>query len=169
MARVRETPQPSPAEKKIIPLPHWRRWAALAACCALIAVGVFGFQNNEPPASQAALRSAVMERALPADGERAAEEPAAAPVEDGIALHMGDDAPAAMPTEAALKQEKMLDSQMYAGTLSTASPVAGTWVAEQLGLVWEYMALREALLAAEEPFDEIPGEVGGSSYLLLAE
>ena len=31
------------------------------------------------------------------------------------------------------------------------------------------MALREALLAAEEPFDEIPGEVGGSSYLLLAE
>ena len=174
MARVRETPQPSPAEKKIIPLPHWRRWAALAACCALIAVGVFGFQNNEPPASQAALRSAVMERALPADGERAAEEPAAAPVEDGIALHMGDDAPAAMPTEAALKQEKMLDSQMYAGTLSTASPVAGTWVAEQLGLVWEsggsyilteaeYMALRE------EPFDEIPGEVGGSSYLLLAE
>ena len=34
MARVRETPQPSPAEKKIIPLPHWRRWAALAACCA---------------------------------------------------------------------------------------------------------------------------------------
>ena len=180
MARVRETPQPSPAEKKIIPLPHWRRWAALAACCALIAVGVFGFQDNEPPASQAALRSAVMERALPADGERAAEEPAAAPVEDGIALHMGDDAPAAMPTEAALKQEKMLDSQMYAGTLSTASPVAGTWVAEQLGLVWEsggsyilseaeYMALREALLAAEEPFDEIPGEVGGSSYLLLAE
>ena len=152
----------------------------MAACCALIAVGVFGFQNNEPPASQAALRSAVMERALPADGERAAEEPAAAPVEDGIALHMGDDAPAAMPTEAALKQEKMLDSQMYAGTLSTASPVAGTWVAEQLGLVWEsggsyilteaeYMALREALLAAEEPFDEIPGEVGGSSYLLLAE
>lgn len=187
MARVRETPQNRPPEKKTVPFPHGRRWAALAACCAIVVVGVLGFQglDHTPPANQAALRSVAS-----APGGRMAEPeaPPAASAEDGIALQMEDApslaampaAPASMDPEAPLGQEKIVEGQRYAGTLSTASPTAGAWVAEHLGLAWEsgssytlseeeYAALRNALLAAEEPFDEMPGEAGGSSYLLLAE
>lgn len=51
MYRVRETPQDRPEEakagkpeqekKKTLLFPHWRRWAALAACCALAAVSLW--------------------------------------------------------------------------------------------------------------------------------
>lgn len=43
MARVHETPQSE--EKKIIFLPHWKRWAALAACCAIAALGLWSAQR----------------------------------------------------------------------------------------------------------------------------
>ena len=43
MARVRETPQSE--EKKIILLPHWKRWATLVACCAIVALGLWSAQR----------------------------------------------------------------------------------------------------------------------------
>lgn len=48
MARVRETPQ-DPAEAapaKVIRFPHWRRWAAMAACCAVVLLGAWGFRSR---------------------------------------------------------------------------------------------------------------------------
>ena len=45
MARVRETPQTG--TKKIISFPHWKRWAALAACCAIAALGLWGARQWE--------------------------------------------------------------------------------------------------------------------------
>lgn len=189
MARVRETPQNRPPEKKTVPFPHGRRWAALAACCAIVVVGVLGFQGwgHTPPANQAALRSVAVDSG-PGGRMAEPEAPPATSAEDGITPQMADTpSPAAMPAaptsmdpEAPLAQEKMVEGQSCAGTLSTASPTAGAWVEEHLGLAWEsgssyvlteaeYAALRDTLLAAEEPFDEMPGEAGGSSYLLLAE
>lgn len=43
MARVRTTPQEGKEEPAVILL-HWRRWAALAACCAFAALGLWVFQ-----------------------------------------------------------------------------------------------------------------------------
>ena len=50
MARVRITAQESP-RKKIVSFPHWRRWTALAACCAAAALGVWAFSGGNPAAS----------------------------------------------------------------------------------------------------------------------
>ena len=53
MERVRETAQDAP-EKKVIAFPHWRRWAATAACCAVVLLGVLAlvfaqfFGRNTP-------------------------------------------------------------------------------------------------------------------------
>lgn len=54
MARVRTTAQEKPEEtakdeKKVVSFPRWRRWAALAACCAVAALGVWslGRQGEE--------------------------------------------------------------------------------------------------------------------------
>ena len=48
MARVRETRQDAAedASKKVIRFPHWRRWAAMAACCAVVLLGVWSFQGK---------------------------------------------------------------------------------------------------------------------------
>ncbi|MDE7261682.1 MAG: zf-HC2 domain-containing protein [Oscillospiraceae bacterium] len=47
MCRVRETKQDraEEPEKKTVLFPHWRRWAALAACCAVAALGVWATGN----------------------------------------------------------------------------------------------------------------------------
>ncbi len=46
MARVHETPQAEEsAEKKVIFFPRWKRWAALAACCAIAVLGLWNAQR----------------------------------------------------------------------------------------------------------------------------
>lgn len=81
MDRVRETAQDLPQEtKRVISFPHWRQWAALAACCAIVALGVWRFQQPREghlEASQmsrsAAMPAAVEDAALPeAEAENAA-------------------------------------------------------------------------------------------------
>ncbi|MDE7221404.1 MAG: DUF3379 domain-containing protein [Oscillospiraceae bacterium] len=42
MDRVRETPQETAG--KTVLFPRWRRWAAMAACCAVAALGLWAFQ-----------------------------------------------------------------------------------------------------------------------------
>lgn len=44
MAKVRETPQERPG-RNVILLRSWRRWAAAAACCAIVALGIWNFHN----------------------------------------------------------------------------------------------------------------------------
>lgn len=46
MARVRETAQEEKSAK-VIRFPQWRRWAALAACCAVAAIGLWSFQGRK--------------------------------------------------------------------------------------------------------------------------
>lgn len=56
MARVRETAQEKPA--KMIQFPQWRRWAALAACCAVAVIGLWSFQYHKG-ADQMSMEAAV--------------------------------------------------------------------------------------------------------------
>lgn len=57
MARVRETPQEETG-RKAIRIPRWGRWAALAACCAVVALGAWSIQlQGMKTASQTALSS----------------------------------------------------------------------------------------------------------------
>jgi len=45
MDRVRKTKQDGPEHKKTILFPHWRRWAALAACCAVVVLSVWAYRS----------------------------------------------------------------------------------------------------------------------------
>ena len=79
MARVRATPQERPQEEKRIVFPSWRRWAALAACCAL-AAGVWAFG---PGKLRDTAETSVIQYARDAAGEeRPTEEAESAPAED---------------------------------------------------------------------------------------
>ena len=51
MDQVRGTPQERP---RTVPFPRWRRWAALPACCAVIAAGLWGLRNRSPSSGDAA-------------------------------------------------------------------------------------------------------------------
>lgn len=44
MKRVRETPQGRPG-RRTVPLRPWWRWVAAAACCAIVMLGIWNFQN----------------------------------------------------------------------------------------------------------------------------
>lgn len=97
MERVRETAQDRPQEKRpVISFPHWRQWAVLAACCALVALGVWRLQPREGhlEASQMA-RSAAVPAAAEGDAAALTEteaEDAALTMEE-----VEDAAPAADP------------------------------------------------------------------------
>lgn len=75
MELVRQTPQEKP-ERKVIRLRSWKRWAALAACCAVAVLGVWrmdhaaeqaadtaAFQKSESAAPRCALEAGVAEDA----------------------------------------------------------------------------------------------------------
>ena len=87
MARVRAMPQERPQEeKKRIVFPSWRRWAALAACCAL-AAGVWAFG---PGKLRDSAENSVIQYARDAAGEeRPTEEAESAPAEDAGAAAPG--------------------------------------------------------------------------------
>ena len=101
MERVRETAQERPAEKKkVVPFPHWRRWAALAACCAVAVLSVWAFRGTGnfkdatvtmDSAPQAADARASTEKS-------AAQEPAVFALDESAAVE--DAEPAAEPGEA---------------------------------------------------------------------
>lgn len=197
MERVRSTPQDRPIQKKVRPLPRWGRWAALAACCALVVLGVWRLLGpdarftSQSAVSSCAADEAAQDTAAPAEHvERSAPE-SAREAADGERPAVAADSAApqeeSLPAPAALAPEAAEDCKPYAesakiaegaAVLSTASPVAAGWVEEHLSLAWtagavyplteeEYAGLREALEAAGAAFDEAPGEGGG--WVLLAE
>lgn len=89
MDRVRETAQDRPQEKPhMISFRHWRQWAALAACCAIVALGVWRFQSQEghleagQMARSAAMPAAVEDAAALAETEAENAAPAMEEAED---------------------------------------------------------------------------------------
>ena len=113
MEQVRESTQSPPKTRKAtVRFPRWQRWAALAACCAVVALGVWRFQGGGEDASAdtaAPLLQSAAQEAAPelrffgadAGGAAPASEPAGSPAE-GRAEE--DGAPAGTP-EAALCDE----------------------------------------------------------------
>ena len=102
MARVRETPRAE--AKKIIPIPRWRRWAALAACCAVAALGLWSAQHwtaLPQEASQTVLAGSAPSMARDAILEEAitAEDAPMALMLDGDGTVLPKEAPAPLPEE----------------------------------------------------------------------
>lgn len=168
MDRVRTEAQERPAPKRAVSFPSWRRWAALAACCAVVAAGLWGFGRGSRAENQAAPQMAADDTAVLTAGEggqtpmdRAAGVPAehmlepAAPEEEKAAMaDLPAPAMAAPPAPAPTERDQDA-ADIYgaqkpaaAGTLTTASPIARAWVEEQLGLAWTSERVYE--LTAEE-------------------
>lgn len=177
MERVRAEAQEPPARKKTVLLPSWRRWAALAACCAIAAAGLWGGLRQ----SRADQPQVAAYAALPADGgeetltDWSLNAPAVQILEDASPQEKAAEAaaPASPPARDAAKS-----TPAAAWTLTTASPLAQAWVEEELGLPWnpgqtyalsaeEYSALRTLLAEAGEDFAETSGQP--EEYLLAAE
>ncbi len=179
MERVRAEAQEPPAHKKTVLLPSWRRWAALAACCAIAAAGLWGGLRQ----SRADQPQVAAYAALPADGgeetltDWSLDAPAIQILEDASPQEKAAeaDAPAlASPTV----RDAAKSAPETARTLTTASPLAQAWVEERLGLPWnpgqtyalsaeEYSDLRALLAEAGEDFAETSGQP--EEYLLAAE
>ena len=130
MAQVRETPQ---AEgKKTIPVPRWRRWAALAACCAVAALGLWSVQRTAAP--QKVSQSALSESAPSMARDAAVEEIMAAG--DALETLMMDedggvfpkDVPAALSEEASPEERKQ--SREASDSTSDSLPAAEEDAAE---------------------------------------
>ena len=176
MERVRAEAQEPPARRKTVLLSSWRRWAALAACCAIAAAGLWGGLRQ----SRADTPQVAAYAALPEDGgeetltDRSLDAPAVQMLEDASPQEKAAGAALASPPAPAAAKSAPADAR----TLTTASPLAQAWLAEQLGLPWtsgqtyalsaeEYSALRALLAEAGEDFAETPGQL--EEYLLAAE
>lgn len=167
MARVHETKQEAPA-KKVIAFPRWKQFAGLAACCAVIALGVFAM-NGRNLSMDAAANSAAPEMAysleesaqyaadttaddaapeVPAAGMDggAAEIPEQEPAEGARAKSEGDNG--ACVADAAPPYAEYGEIAEFAERITTGSEVAAQWVEETLGAEWESGSYY--LLTAEE-------------------
>lgn len=108
MARVRETDQDR--EEKVIRFPHWKRWAALAACCAVVMLGVWRFQGDKNwEASRS--RSSVAQTApsMAFDAALSAEEEAAPEAGGLIDLADSLDEEFALESETAVEEDKQVE------------------------------------------------------------
>lgn len=197
MARVRDTKQDLP-EKKIIPFPHWKRFASLAACCAVIALGVFAMDganlSAESTADCAAPEMAYVTNSTAPQSEE--ESPAQATGSlTGTVAEMPDAATKSVAgtppmqgsqnngTYAADSSQNYTEYGLiieYAARLTTASDIAAAWVHDHLEQEWisgtyyllspeEYAVLRDLLLAKGEAFTEVIGVETSNLYQLLAE
>ena len=131
MARVRETPQTE--EKKIIPFPHWRRWAALAACCAIVALGLWSAQRTAMP--QKISRQTALAESASSMARDAAIEAMMSADDASVALMMDEDggvfpkdAPAPLPEETFSEAKKQ--SREVSGSTSDSLPEVEEDVAE---------------------------------------
>lgn len=193
MARVHQTAQ-EPAkkeERKVLAFPALRRWVGLAACCAVVALGVFTLGDLPRTMSDTANCAAGAPEAL--------DNSAAAPqtyMTDGLALGTdaaapdygtADTARSGMPESPAESEPCVEEDNCepsftgeYAAMLAASGAAAQQWVEDTLGEEWisglcyyltaeEYAQLRSLLIDAGEPFAEVTGSDETKVYLLLAE
>ncbi len=195
MEQVRASVQERPQPEKVVRVPQWKRWTALAACFAAAVLGVFSFQRlgNAPPDGQASVAAyEAADEGAPAaynggdgiapqcqdapvfrsaQGAAYDEEPEAAPAEEE-AVFKKDSAP--VPAPAAAGKENA--SGPPAGTITAGGETVRQWVEEELGLAWEpgelyplgaeeYARVLALLTEAGAPFTQEAGE----GYWLLAE
>lgn len=123
MARVRETPQRG--EKKVLPFPHWKRWAALAACCAFAALGLWTFSGRGTrTASQT-----VLARGGPALSGGAAAEDSTVPEEEyEPALMMDEGLEVCSEVSDATPEEKSASTEAENTTRAKEDFADGIWM-----------------------------------------
>lgn len=159
MERVRaeETPAAEP-ERRTILFPGWRRWAAMAACCAVVCLGIFGsglFSGQSGPAEQTKQPAAAQTRTAGPEAVPAAEPEEAAAGGESLPAEMALDsgegcAPAAVQSDSAAVESgkvamppqapaaaKRTEEAAGGRTLAASGPAARAWVESELGLPWE--------------------------------
>lgn len=133
MAKVHETAQESPAKQtKVIKLPHWRRWAALAACCAIAAAGLWTFQSwshskDDRQSLQAAVTASqpfLGEGQEPAAYDSAAAEPKETTDDAGVPAPMMEDKAGTVSGAETPERDSADNSDSFyaANTLREAAP-----------------------------------------------
>lgn len=190
MARVHETKQDVVSEQKVLRFPQWKRFAALAACCAVVLLGIWaipGVDNNS------------MDKAMTngsAAPERARQESSTtgSPTElpdvdydvsqDGGFAVWQSEMPDALPESNGEADDAKDCAEAsacdFVAAIRTASVVAERWVQSYLGQEWrsgeryvlseaQYYQLYELLKSADEAFTEIQGNTASTNYQLLAE
>ena len=194
MARVRETKQEKAPERKVLSFPQWKRFAALAACCAVVLLGIWSLDlmpgvNNSM--DMAALNgSAAPERATQGDAGAWESEPTDSSQElpdveygvseDGSAAFCGVPEPPAQDDAEEDIVKVFAKTGGFTAAVATASEIAEEWVEDQLNLDWnrgtvytiseaQYDELRALLEDAGEMFTEITGDDTKGEYRLLAE
>lgn len=113
MARVRETPQEG--TNKVIRFPHWRRWTALAACCAFAALGLWSARlwlTSPRVVSQ----TAMADSAMPSSGVPEISGDGG----DGLMVMM-DEEPVYVEPETPAEMENAADSDLTAGKIADAA------------------------------------------------
>lgn len=199
MTRVRETKQETVQEKKVLHLPQWKRFAALAACCAVVMLGIWSMDLmgiTENSMDTAALNGcAAPERAAQdevmtgsvwdAGADDCGETPKAdygASDNGACATYDAPNAPDALPESDTAEDSVKTFAQNggFTAAISTASEVAKIWVENDLREVWnsgsiytlseeQYHDLRDLLTREGEGFTEIMGDHTEGEYRLLAE
>lgn len=186
MARVQETSQEKP---KVTAFPRWKQFAGLAACCAVVVLGIFAARggiltmndfatsNCAAPEMAYSLMSEAQTTGVTADSSAECEE--------------APESPAAAGGEARAKTEAdngayAADSSApygtiaaYAGRITTGSEAAAQWVMDTLGQEWQsgtlylltaeqYAELLTLLEGTDENFEILEGTRDGEFYHLLA-
>ena len=185
MARVRETRQDAAeaAPAKVIRFPHWRRWAAMAACCAVVLLGVWSFRqksgqdlvtesqawvtaDDAPRMARSVDMPAVMadggsDVALMMGEDLAEEESEPAQASNAVSDETTelDDAMSVMEYDRESAEDAPAPSPAAAQKRQTETLTAGgdavrQWVEDRLGLDW---VGGEAYALTEEQYDELVG------------
>lgn len=175
MERVRSTPQEKP-EKKAVPFPRWRRWTALAACCAAAVLGVWAFggsldqakvttvyyrsADSAMPELYSANQDAEVPRAAQAEEKSAATDASAEDTAEKEAAYSLESEPAMAPAfgDSAPSDGDSAPSRTAAlncrAALFTGSDIAANWVADNLSMTW---ISGETYEVTEEQFLQLRG------------
>ena len=190
MTRVRETKQEQ--VRKVISFP--KRFAGLAACCAVVILGIFAANNgiltmdDFAPADNAAPEMAysltsetqAADTAAPvaeSESEESATPPAAA---GGEARAQSETDNGACVADSSATYSEYADIAQYTARITTGSAVAAQWVEETLGQIWssgtcylltagEYTELVSLLENSGESFEILDGTASNELYQLLAQ
>lgn len=190
MDRVRRTAQePKKEERKALTFPQLRRWAGLAACCAVVALGAFALGGLPRTMNDAANCAAAPESfdngaayQTYTDGFAAGADTAAP--EYGVNNAARAEIPESKLTDDIVIEEaldcKAVLTGEYAALLSATGKTAQQWVEETLGEEWvvgasysltaeQFGELQELLQEKGESFTVLTATEESDIYVLLAE
>lgn len=169
MDQVRAEPR---QKRKVVPFPHWQRFAALAACFALAVAGVWALGGGNSVSTMSRTDRMAAPAAVCADDSAPEPAPfALAPTPEEKALPSAEDsAPVIAESDAEASSTVVV---------ITGSPVAAAWVEDALGRTWsagsvypltqeQYSALLALLDQQEAPYTLTSAPGGDAPFLLEA-